>query len=246
MSIDNPTVLSGMTALVTGATNGIGKATAVALAASGAHVIVHGRDQARGTSLVADLTAAGGSASLVIGDLSDAGEARRVATEAGEVDILVNNAGQSIWGPTGTFDPAALDAMHATNVRAPFIITSVIAPGMARRGRGSIINVGSMAGAIGLDGGAAYGATKAALASLTRAWAKEYADAGVRVNTVAPGPVYTKPQSRDLYETLGATTLLKRAAAPEEIAGVILFLTSPASAYITGASLAADGGRTAI
>ncbi len=243
---NNSTDLTGQVAFVTGATSGIGRASALALARAGADVIIHGRDAARGQAVVAELEAVGPKASFIAGDLSNAAEARRVAIEAGEVDILLNNAGQSIWGATGSFDPADVDAMYATNIRAPFILTSVIAPGMAERGHGSIINVGSMAASVGLQGGAAYGATKAALASMTRSWAVEYADSGVRVNTVAPGPVYTKPGARDRYESLGASTILKRAAEPDEIAQTILFLASPASSYLTGATIAADGGRTAI
>lgn len=238
--------LAGQVAFITGATSGIGRATAVALASAGATIVIHGRNAARGQAVVDELQAAGATATFIAGDLSDAGEARRVATEAGSIDILVNNAGQSIWGATGTFDPADIDAMYATNIRAPFIITAVIAPGMAERGHGSIINIASMAGTIGLAGGAAYGGTKAALASMTRSWAVEYAQSGVRVNTVAPGPVYTKPGSRDLYDSLGETTILKRAADPDEIAQTVLFLASSASSYLTGAVITADGGRTAI
>jgi NAD(P)-dependent dehydrogenase (short-subunit alcohol dehydrogenase family) len=103
-----------------------------------------------------------------------------------------------------------------------------------------------MAGSIGLAGGAAYGATKAAIASLTRAWAAEYSPRGVRVNTVAAGPIYTRPEARELFDTLGATTAMKRAAEPDEIAQVVAFLASPRASYMTGATVAADGGRTAI
>jgi len=117
---------------------------------------------------------------------------------------------------------------------------------MAARGKGSIINVGSMAGQIGLAGGAAYGATKAALASMTRAWAAEFSPRGVRVNAVAPGPVYTAGAAPERIEALGAGTLLHRAADPAEIAEVVAFLASPRASYITGAIVAADGGRTAI
>ena len=103
-----------------------------------------------------------------------------------------------------------------------------------------------MAGHVGLAGGAAYGATKAALASLTRAWAAEFSPAGVRVNAVAPGPVYTDGADPARTETLGATTLLNRAAQADEIAEVIAFLAGPKASYITGAVIPVDGGRTAI
>jgi NAD(P)-dependent dehydrogenase (short-subunit alcohol dehydrogenase family) len=103
-----------------------------------------------------------------------------------------------------------------------------------------------MAGTIGLAGGAAYGATKASLASLTRSWAAEFSPAGVRVNAISPGPVYTGGSSRASISALGDTTLLGRAAEPAEIAAVISFLASPAASYVTGATFAADGGRTAI
>jgi NAD(P)-dependent dehydrogenase (short-subunit alcohol dehydrogenase family) len=138
------------------------------------------------------------------------------------------------------------DSMFASNVRAPFFLVAAFAPGMAARGSGSIINIGSMSGSVGLPGAAAYGATKAALASLTRGWTAEYSPRGVRVNTVAPGPVYTRPEARDLFDALGDTTAMHRAAQPAEIAEVVAFLASPRASYVTGALVAADGGRTAI
>ena len=114
-----------------------------------------------------------------------------LAEDAGEVDILVNNAGLAWWGPTDQLAVEDFDALFATNVRGPFFLVAAFAPGMARRGAGAIVNVGSMAGSVGLPGSAAYGATKAALESMTRAWATEYSPHGVRVNSVAPGPTYT-------------------------------------------------------
>jgi NAD(P)-dependent dehydrogenase (short-subunit alcohol dehydrogenase family) len=136
--------------------------------------------------------------------------------------------------------------MYAANVRAPFALVAALAPGMVVRGRGSIINISSVAGSIGLPGAAAYGATKGALDSLTRAWAAEFSSSNVRVNGVIAGPVYTRPDERAAYDAIGATTALKRAAQPEEIAQVVTFLVSPRASYVTGALIAADGGRTAI
>jgi NAD(P)-dependent dehydrogenase (short-subunit alcohol dehydrogenase family) len=233
-------------ALVTGATSGLGRAIALQLARDGAEVIVHGRDAARGAETVAAIGAAGGSARFAAADLNDLAEIERLAKDAGEIDILVNNAGFSAWGPTADFDAATFDAIFASNVRAPFYLVAALAPAMAASGSGSIVNISSMAGRFGMPGGAAYGATKAALVSLTQAWAAEFSPHGVRVNAVAPGPVYTRPEGRELFDELGATTPLNRAAQPEEIAEVVAFLASPRASYVTGAIVAADGGRTAI
>ena len=131
-------------------------------------------------------------------------------------------------------------------MRSTYFLVAAIAPGMAERGSGSIISMASMAGEIGLAGGAAYGATKAALSSLTRSWAAEYSPQGVRVNAVAAGPVFSTPDKQELIEQLGRTTLLGRGAQVEEIAEVIAFLASDRASYVTGATVAADGGRTAV
>jgi len=247
MSAFTPHNLEGQRALVTGATSGIGRAVALQLARDGAEVLVHGRNAARGAQTVQEITAAGGKASFIAADLGNAADVQRLATEAGDVDILINNAGISVFGPTAEFDIAAFDKMFASNVRAPFVLVAALASGMAARGRGSIVSLSSMAGGVGLVGGAAYGATKASLEAMTRAWAAEYSASGVRVNAIAPGPVYTAtPSGPEFIRALGETTPMNRASQPEEIAEVIAFLASPRASYITGATIAADGGRRAV
>jgi NAD(P)-dependent dehydrogenase (short-subunit alcohol dehydrogenase family) len=239
--------LEGQRALVTGATSGIGRAVALQLARDGAEVLVHGRDAARGAQTVEEITAAGANARFVAADLSDAADVQRLARDVGRVDILINNAGIALFRPTAEFDVSAFDTMFASNVRAPFFLVAALAPGMAARGHGSIVSMSSMAGGVGLVGGAAYGATKASLEAMTRAWAAEYSASGVRVNAIAPGPVYTpSPSGPDFITALGETTPMHRASQPEEIAEAVAFLASPRASYITGTTVAADGGRRAI
>ena len=236
----------GLTALVTGATAGLGRAVAKRLAEDGFTVIVVGRNADRGAETVQEITEAGGRARFVAANLDNPDDIQRLALEAGDIDVLVNNAGHSVWRPTEELKVEEFDSLFASNVRAPYFLVAAFAPAMAARGTGSIINIGSMSGSLGLPGGAAYGATKAALASLTRAWTAEYSPRGVRINTVAPGPVYTRPEARELFDAIGETTALHRAAQPAEIAEVVAFLASSRASYVTGALIAADGGRTAI
>ena len=245
VSSNNRNNLVGQTALVTGATSGIGRAIALRLARDGAEVVVHGRDAERGKNVVDAITAEGGRARFVAADVGDAAAVTRLAEEAGDVDILVNNAGFSWFGPTADLDAESFDAMFASNVRSAYLLVAALAPKMAARGSGSIVNLSSMAAQVGLPGGAAYSATKASLAAMTRSWAAEFSP-GVRVNAIAPGPVFTAGSAPDRSAQLGETTILKRAAQPEEIADAVAFLVSPEAVYFTGATIAADGGRTAI
>jgi NAD(P)-dependent dehydrogenase (short-subunit alcohol dehydrogenase family) len=237
--------LEGRVALVTGATSGIGRAAAVQLAGQGATVIVHGRDVTRGVAVVAAIENAGGLARFVGADLAEPAEVLRLAREAGDVDILVNNAGFAWFGPSEKLAANTLDRLFAANVQAAYLLVSVLAPKMLARGEGVIINLASRAGTVGQPDSAAYGATKAAMASLARSWAAEYGPAGIRVNAISPGPVYTGAAERELFDASAKTTLLGRAAEPHEIADVIGFLASPRASYITGTNIAVDGGRTA-
>jgi len=238
-------VLSGRTALITGATSGIGRAIATTFAAAGAALIVSGRDEARGAVLVAEIAASGGRARFDAADLSDPADALRLAASAGDIDVLVNAAGHYVFADTASTDAELFDLHMALNARAPFLLIGAIAPGMAARGGGTIVNVTSNAATSAAPVGAAYGGSKAAVELMTRSWASEYGPAGVRVNAVSPGPVRTEGTERMLGEhiaMLDAGTGRGRAADPLEIAEVVLFLAGPASSYLNGSVVLADGG----
>lgn len=247
----NTTELTGQTALVTGSTKrGIGAATAALLASRGASVIVTGRDEAGGQQIATEIVTAGGKARFISADLTDLDSVRALAAEAGEVDILVNNAGVFPGAVLVDQDVESFDAAFAVNVRALYFLTAAVVPGMVARGRGSVVNVSTMAASVGIAGLSTYSATKAAVESLTRTWAVELGSAGVRVNTVAPGPTRTDMVMAAMGEEgaagIASTTVLGRLATPEEIAAVIAFVASDAASYLTGATIAADAGRTAI
>ena len=217
--------LEGTTALVTGGTSGIGRATSLLLSQRGAHVIVSGRDAARGGAVVQEVRAAGGKADFVAAELGDAESVRTLAREAiqlggGQIDILINNAGVFPSGPTAETSDEDIDSVYAVNVKAPFILVASLAPGMAERGKGSIVNVLTMVAHFGMAGMGLYGSSKAALMLLTRAWAAEFGPAGVRVNAVSPGPTRTEGTEPmgDQLDALASAGPAGRPAAPAEIA----------------------------
>jgi NAD(P)-dependent dehydrogenase (short-subunit alcohol dehydrogenase family) len=245
--------LTGSTALVTGGNSGIGRAAALALAARGAHVVLSGRDTARGGQAVAEIRDQGGTADFAAADLNGQASARQLARRAaelggGHVDILVNNAGIYPFGPTHETTEADFDRVFSLNVRAPFFLVAEIAPKMAERGHGAIVNVSTMAAEFGMPQMAAYGASKAALVLLTKSWAAEYGPAGVRVNAVSPGPTRTEGTAglADVLDQLAAAAPAGRPGLPEEIAAAIAYLASGEASFVQGALLPVDGGRTAV
>lgn len=238
----------GSTALVTGATAGIGYEIALELARQGAEVVVHGRNAERGAKAVQQIENAGGRARFVAADLSDADDVRRLAAEAGQVDILINNAGIYEFATTFETDDSDFDAHFDTNLRAPYILVQKLVPGMVERGHGSVVNISSVVASTPSADAGLYGASKAALDLLTKLWADEFGAAGVRVNAIAPGPTETEGTSgfADVIEGLGRTRALQRIGQPDEIARAVAFIASPAASYINGVVLPVDGGALAI
>jgi NAD(P)-dependent dehydrogenase (short-subunit alcohol dehydrogenase family) len=178
--MDEQRDLKGVSALVTGATSGIGKAAAEELSRRGAEVIVHGRDADRGGAVAGMITAGGGKARFMAADPGDPAQLGHLIEQAGAVDVLVNNAGFSWFGATADLGAATFDQLFAANVRAAYFLAAALAPKMAAKRSGSIINIGSMVGQVGLAGSAAYSGTKATPAAMTRSWAAEFSPSGVR------------------------------------------------------------------
>jgi NAD(P)-dependent dehydrogenase (short-subunit alcohol dehydrogenase family) len=237
--------------LVTGATAGIGQETAKLFARRGASVVISGRDTERGAQTVAAIGAEGGRAEFIAADLNDIESVRRLAEQAGEVDVLVNNAAatRNTFAPTQQQDVESFDMIFDVDVRAPFFLTAALLPKMIARGSGAIVNISTMGASVGVADVPVVAAAKAALESFTRSWAAAFGANGIRVNTVAPGPVRTDTAVRTLgdgLEQLGSATPLGRTADPTEIAEAIVFLASPQASYLTGATVAVDGGFTAI
>ena len=247
------TDLTGYTALITGSTSGIGKASATRLGALGAHVIVSGRDRSRGDAVVADIRAAGGSADFIAADLGDETSVRQLAAGAtelggGHVDILVNSGGIFPFGATADTAADQIDEVFAVNVKAPYLLVAALAPAMAERGHGVIVNITTMVAEFGMNGMGLYGSSKAALMLLTKSWAAEFGPAGVRVNAVSPGPTRTEgtiPMG-DALDQLAQGAPAGRVGQPDEIAAAIAFLATDDASFIHGVLLPVDGGRLAV
>ena len=245
----------GRVAMVTGAARGLGRAIALALAAAGADIALGFRDAATGAGLAGEIERLGRRAlplQMDISRMDEIGPAVAKAVERfGRLDILVNNAGVAPGNPAREVREEDFDATVAVNLKGTFFTSQAAGRVMIEQGYGRIINLGSQAGAVALPGESVYCMTKAAIAHLTRCLAIEWGQYGITVNAVAPTfirtpgtePALSDPQFRaDVIERIAA---LHRIGEPVEVAGVVVFLASPAASLITGETILVDGGWTA-
>jgi NAD(P)-dependent dehydrogenase (short-subunit alcohol dehydrogenase family) len=244
------------TALLTGATSGIGRAAALALAADGWWVAAHGRDEGRGAEVA---TALGDDGAFLAGELASDGEPERLVREVherrGRLDLLVNNAAIYSRAPVGELAAADLDALVAVNLRAAVLLAGAAVRVMRGQGGGVVVNVSSEAGLVAVPGQVAYNVTKAALVMLTRSIAVDYAADGVRAVTVCPGTTRTPlvdaaiaaaadPAAHE--RALAERRPAGRLGDPEEIAAAIVFAASARTGFMTGSEVVIDGGYTAV
>jgi 3-oxoacyl-[acyl-carrier protein] reductase len=241
-------------AWVTGSSTGIGRAVALALAEGGCRVVVHyNRSEGEAREVVERISSSGGEAALVGGDVADAGEVGRMVGEIeeryGRLDVLVNNAGSLI--ERRTFSEMTEDLWErvmAVNLKSVYLCSQAVLPMMRRRGRGRIINMTSVAARTGgAPGSVAYATAKGGVSTLTRAMAKELVGEGILVNGVAPGVITTPFHDRftppDIREALVGGIPMGREGTPEEVAGAVVFLASPAADYLVGEIIEVNGGQ---
>jgi 2-keto-3-deoxy-L-fuconate dehydrogenase len=245
--------LKNKTAFVTGAGSGIGAAIAATFAAAGAKVTVADRDDVGGAATAERITAAGGRAQFVHLDIANADEVAQAAA-AGAVDVLVNNAGVGCVGTILETSAADFDRLNAVNVRGTFLVTKAFLPGMLGRGRGSVINLASIAGVVAVRDRFAYTTTKFAIVGMTKALALDHSHTGLRFNAICPCRVETPwvqarlaeyPDANSARREMESTQLAGRMARPEEIAAAALYLASDEAAMVTGSTLMVDSGWSA-
>ncbi|MEM1056294.1 MAG: 3-oxoacyl-ACP reductase family protein [Bacteroidota bacterium] len=245
--------LSNRVALITGGSRGIGAATAKRLASDGATVAIsYNASPDRAEAVVAEIREAGGTAEAFQADASNADASaalvQAVVDRFGRLDVLVNNAGVYQTNPVAETTDEQFDANIDVNVRGPFATVRAAAGHIADGGR--IVNIGSVVANRGFPGNSVYGASKAAVEAMTRAWAREFGARGITVNTVHPGPIDTEMNPADPDQNPGAefmagATALGRYGTADEIANTVAFLASDEAGYISGAAIPVDGGMSA-
>ncbi len=255
MSVLDSFRLDNRRALVTGGSRGLGRVMAQALAEAGAEVAITSRSAETAVTAAAALAEATGRIVRGYGaDVQVSAEITRLAEQVeathGPIDILVNNAGINVRGPSDELAEADWDAVIDTNLKGPFLCARLFGPRMAARGWGRVINLGSILSVIGLPGRAPYAASKAGIVNLTRVLALEWAERGVTVNAICPGPFGTEMNTPLLndpekFKAFVARIPMGRWGELPEIAGVTVFLASNASSFMTGSSVFVDGGWTA-
>jgi NAD(P)-dependent dehydrogenase (short-subunit alcohol dehydrogenase family) len=247
--------VAGLSVIITGAASGIGAATAASLLGQGANVLAADRDDERLSALAAPTGSAGRLVCLTA-DVADAAELDRVAAAGdrafGRLDGFVANAGITRAGTAEEMDLETWDAVQRVNLRSVFLAARVALPRMRAAGGGSFVAVASQVGLVGMPRNVAYCAAKGGVINLVRALAADHAHEGIRCNCVCPGPIDTPMQteglrqSGDTLDAIVSRVPLGRMGRPEEIAAAIAFLISPASSFVVGAGLVADGGYVAL
>lgn len=247
-------VLEEKVAIVTGASRGIGAASARALAAAGAVVVLAARDEKELESVAREIATRGGVALSVPTDVTDPSAVeqlvRRTIASHGRLDVAVNNAGGSGHPPTPTADVSIedFDATVALNLRGPFLSMKFEIPAMLESGGGAIVNMASSAGLEAVGGLAGYVSSKHALIGLTKTAALDYAERGIRVNAIAPGSILTDRLARagaEAQRQAGHAMPMRRIGSPEEVADAVVWLCSEQASFVTGAVLSVDGGKLA-
>ena len=252
MSLESLKVdLSGQTAIVTGASQGLGKAMAIALAGAGARVACVARNAEKLAQTVATISEAGGQAEAMSCDVSDKDSVEsiveKVAEEWGQLDVMVNNAGITRDNLLPAMTDEQWDDVIATNLRGTFLFSRAASRVMMRRRYGRIINISSVSGLIGNKGQTNYSASKAGMIGFTRSLSKELAKRKVTVNAVAPGFIeseMTDALGEDILKEVKKGIPANRIGTPEDVAACVLFLACPAASYVTGQVLTVDGGMT--